>query len=321
MSIRVACPGCLAALSYPDKAGGKVRSCPKCEADFLIPMPSEHSTPLPEDVANLTPFPSSDPRPTPRPIYKQPGPSRETRSESRQSGDRHRSRVKVRKKKNTPINPAYLVGGIAAGVVLIGVVALIAWNMAGTDKTQSTKPSPPIQSDVKDDTPPTPITSLVDLPPGWSINETKLGFRAAWPIPGDSSNIGYTPTTSFAIGYNGTTPNNWSYAKRDESFAWSVTVIDLLNDGTVDTDASLDRYVDKMKQQMGSSEREKVRVAKLTVQSLPAREIVTVSQSDRTIQRVMIVKSRLWTWTVVCPDKTMPDDGRIVRFLNSFTVL
>jgi hypothetical protein len=321
VSIRVACPGCLAALSYPDKAGGKIRSCPKCEADFLIPFPSEHATPLPEPASDHTLIPSNDPRPTPRPIYKQSKLSEESRTSKRRSGDRHRTRVKVRKKENAAINPVYLAVGGIAGVVLIGIVAAIGWQMAGDGKPNVTKPATELTREENTELPPTPISTLIDQPPGWSINEAKLGFRALWPIPGDSNNLGYTPASTFAIGYDGTTPNNWSYAKRDESFAWSVTVIDLLNAGTTDVETSLDRYVDKIKQRTGLSDSEKFRSAKLEVNGLPAREIVTVSASERTISRAMIVNSRLWTWTVICPDATPADDGRIVRFLNSFRVL
>src|SRR5262245_9401271 len=111
VSIRVACPGCLAGLSYPDNAGGKIRSCPKCEAEFLIPFPSEHPTPLPEPISDRTPIPSTDPRPTPRPVYKQTQSHKSSHSTKHRSGDRHRSRVKIRKKSNTPINPLYLAVG------------------------------------------------------------------------------------------------------------------------------------------------------------------------------------------------------------------
>lgn len=318
MSIRVACPGCLAALSYPDGAGGKIRSCPKCEAEFLIPYPSAHPTPLPEPVSDRTPVPAPDSRPTPRPVYKQSRPADESRSTKHRSGDRHRSRVKIRKKSNAPVNPVYVALGAGIALALLVAVIAIGWQFGGTAKPPDTRPAGEGNWSPKDELPVTPLTTRVDMAPGWSINETRLGYQVLWPIPGDVNNLGFTPTSSLAVGYNGVTPNSWNYFKRDESFSWGVTVVDLVSTGTNDDDASLDRYVDKLKKRLETAELEKFRVAKLEIGGLPAREIVAISNGERTTQRAMIAKSRLWTWTVICPETVSTDDNRIVRFLNSF---
>jgi hypothetical protein len=321
VSIRVACPGCLAALSYPDGAGGKIRSCPKCQAEFLIPIPSEHATPLPDPVSDRTPIPSTDPRPTPRPIYKQPKFTEESRTTKHHSGDRHRTRKKVRKKSSASISPIVIALGAGAAVALFAIVIFIGWQFGGTEKPKESKPLGEETWATKEELPVTPLASNVMMAPGWSINEARLGYTVMWPIPGDSSNLGYTPTSSLSVGYSGVTPNNWTYAKRDESFVWSVTVIDLINTGANDDEASLDRYVDKIKQRIEGSDREKIRVAKLGIAGLAGREIVFINNGERTTQRAMIAKSRLWTWTVTCPESIKTDDNRIVRFLNSFKVI
>lgn len=318
VSLRVACPGCLAALTYPDNAGGKIRSCPRCQAEFLIPIPSEYSTPLPEPISGRTPIPSTDPRPTPRPIYKQSKLTEESRTTKHRSGDRHRSRVKVRKKSASTVNPAYVLLGAGTALVLLVAVVVIVWQFGGTTKPPDVKPTGEGNWSQNEELPSTPLTTKVDMAPGWSINESRLGYQVLWPIPGDVNNLGFTPTSSLTVGYDGVTPNNWSYAKRDESFVWSVTVIDLPNTGASDDDAALDRYVDKLKQRLSPADRGKLRVARLEVSGMPAREIVMLNDDNRTTQRAMIAKSRLWTWTVVCPESVKTDDNRIVRFLNSF---
>ena len=321
MSIRVACPGCLAALSYPDGAGGKRRSCPKCEAEFLIPIPSEHPTPLPDPVSDRTPIPSSDPRdprPTPRPIYKQTKLSEESRSTKHRSGDRHRTRVKVRKKSNTSINPVYLAVAGVAGIVLIGIVVAIGWQMAGDGKPKESNHSPEVKSEQKVVSMPSTFDLSFDVPPGWSINDPKLGYRIAWPIPGDANDRGYSPTSSLTAGYEGAMPNTWSYTKKDEAFVWNVTVIDHVESTSADPEAPLDRYVERLKSGLTPAQRDNVDDVSFTMNGGPTREIKMVANGMRTTTRITVVKSKLWKWWVVCPEKIPVDDKRVTRFLNSF---
>lgn len=317
MSIRVACPGCLAALTYPDGAGGKRRSCPKCEAEFLIPIPSENPTPLPEPIFDRTPIPSTDPRPTPRPIYMQSKLSEESRSTKHRSGDRLRTRVKVRKKLKASINPVYLAVGGVAGVVLIGIVVAIGWQMGGDGKSKEPQYTPEVKNEQKVELPATFDLSF-DMPAGWSINDPKLGYRIAWPIPGDVNDRGYTPTISITAGYDGATPNTWSYAKKDDSFVWSITVIDHVESTSADPEAPLDRYVERLKSGLTPAQRDKVDDVSFIMNGVPTREIRMVASGERTTTRISVVKSKLWKWWVVCPEKVPVDDKRVTRFLNSF---
>ena len=60
--IRFACPGCGATYTVEDAKGGKTGKCPKCQSQFVIPMPEEGAAPppLPRSPAPPPP-PSADP--------------------------------------------------------------------------------------------------------------------------------------------------------------------------------------------------------------------------------------------------------------------
>ena len=64
--IRFACPGCGAKFTVDDARGGRTGKCPKCQAQFQIPMP-EGAPPAPPVTAAAEPPATFPPPPPPDP--------------------------------------------------------------------------------------------------------------------------------------------------------------------------------------------------------------------------------------------------------------
>jgi hypothetical protein len=61
--VQVRCPSCSKSLNVPDQYAGRKVKCPGCQAAFAVPGAAESETPL-----EVTPIPTTGPRPAPPPI-------------------------------------------------------------------------------------------------------------------------------------------------------------------------------------------------------------------------------------------------------------
>jgi hypothetical protein len=288
---------------------------------FRVPVPRDVAErPLPEAqlLAESTPVPPpADTRPAPRPVYKQtrdtPAPDDKTRDKAeRRPGERSRRRRRIRAPETNVPRGVLIAGGIML-LTLVGGLAYAIIHFSA--ETPGPKPLIPVDAPSSSvaEGPAIPTgPTVVDLPKTWSMNAPSLGFVAAWPVL--KGNLGYTPVEALSVAYSGLKPNSWSYIESTQRIMMSVSVIDLIEVGSIDAEATIDRYVDKMRPKAPTT----LGVTPMTIAGQPARQIAYVTDSERSISRVTLKGNRLWTVSVVCPQTVAADDPKVVRFLSLF---